>query len=226
MNRELPIMDKCNMKTTIPQHSTELYLIRHGETTLSGGGQYIGSSEIPLSENGRQQAQQLAEKLKDIYFDVCYCSPMERCRETAQFLAAPHKLDLIPVAALREIDYGDWEGLTLQEMEVTAPEIFQAWKYDPGKTRAPKGESGEDVLTRIQPAFETMLSKHPGQRILLVAHRTVNRIWLCHLLEQPVSSYRKAVGQDFTALNIIEYTERDGKAGYSISLMNDTGHLR
>ncbi len=213
------------MDTPIPQKMTEIYLVRHGETTLSGAGQYIGSSDIPLSENGKNQARRLAETLIDVHIDACYCSPMERCRETAHILAMPHQLDLIPVPNIREIDYGDWEGLTLAEMETAAPETFRIWKHDPAGTQAPNGESGEDVLNRIRPAFETIVSNHVGQRVLIVAHRTVNRIWLCHLLGHPIASYRKAIGQDFTALNIVEYIEHDECVTYSVTLLNGTGHL-
>ena len=213
------------MNTTVAANSTEIYLARHGETTLSGCGQYIGSTEVPLSEHGKTQAHLLAETLGRVHFDACYCSVMGRCRETAQILAAPHKLDIIPIAEIREIDYGQWEGLNLKQMEALAPETFRKWKKDPGAVRAPQGESGEEVLSRILPAFEKLASEHLGQRILIAAHRTVNRIWLCHLLGYPVSSYRKAVGQDFTALNIIEYTTDGNHSSFSVKLMNDTGHL-
>lgn len=214
------------INTTITQNSTEMYLVRHGETTLSGGGQYIGSTEVPLSEHGREQACLLGEKLRTIHFDACYCSIMGRCRETAQIVAAPHQLDITPLAEIREIDYGQWEGLNLKEMEALAPETFRQWKEDPGAVRAPQGESGEEVLQRILPAFERLASDHVGHRVLIAAHRTVNRIWLCHLLGWPVSSYRKAVGQDFTALNIIEYTADGNESPFSVKLMNDTTHLR
>ena len=213
------------LNTSIPANITEIYLIRHGETTLSGVGQYIGSTEVPLSEGGKQQARLLADKLQGLHFDACYCSIMKRCQETAEIVAAPHQLEITPVTELREIDYGVWEGLNLQEMEAKTPEIFRAWKKDPGKIQAPGGETGEKVLSRIHPAFGRIVSEHMGQRVLIVTHRTVNRIWLCHLLDYPVSSYRQAVGQDFTALNIIEYLVDNDNCSFSVKLMNDTSHL-
>ncbi len=214
------------MKTTTAENTTEIYLVRHGETTLSGGGQYIGSTEVPLSKHGREQARLLADTLGTVHFDACYCSIMGRCRETAQIIAAPHQLDIIPITEIREINYGQWEGLNLKEMETLVPEIFREWKEDPGTVRAPQGESGEEVLRRVRPAFEALAARHLGQRILIAAHRTVNRIWLCSLLGYPVSSYRKAVGQNFTALNIIEYAADKSDASFSVKLLNDTGHLR
>ena len=216
------------MKKTIDRNTTEIYVIRHGETTLSPMGQYIGSTDIPLSEHGKEQVSLLAKRLQSIHFDACYCSIMRRCQETARIIAAPHCLEIIPVAELREIDYGDWETLTTAEMQAGHPELYAAWKADPGSVHAPNGESGKDVLCRVRPAMEKIASKHLGQRILLIAHRTVNRIWLCHLLGYPLSSYRQAVGQDLTALNIVTYTaasKTEKNNFFSVELLNNTSHL-
>ena len=108
---------------------TEIYLIRHGETTLTNAKQYVGSSDIPLSEQGKAQARQLAEKLRAAQFDACYCSPLGRCRDTAQIVAAPHQLDPLPIPALREIDYGAWELMTVPQMQARAPELLPACRF-------------------------------------------------------------------------------------------------
>ncbi len=218
----------------IPANITEIYLIRHGETTLAATGQYIGSSEAPLSEHGKQQVQLLADTLKSIHFNACYCSIMKRCQATAKILAAPHHLEVIPVAELREIDYGKWEHLTLAEMEASYPELYTSWQAGAGSVRAPQGESGEDVLRRIRPAIEKIVSDHSGQRILLTAHKTVNRIWLCHILGYPVSSYRQSIPQDFTAVNILQYSRMNDSSSetssatsaFQVKLLNDTSHLQ
>ncbi len=204
--------------------ATEIYLVRHGETTLTNAKQYVGSSDIPLSEHGRKQARLLSEKLRETHFDACYCSPLGRCRETAQIVAAPHQLALKTVDALREIDYGKWELLTVPEMKTLTPDIYADWERDPASVHAPGGESGDEVLARIRPAFEELAAAHPSQRILIVAHRTVNRIWLCHLLGHPIAAYRSAVGQDLTALNILRY-DPEAAPHFSVALMNDTAHL-
>ncbi|GAK50207.1 phosphoglycerate mutase [Candidatus Moduliflexus flocculans] len=205
-------------------HATEIYLVRHGETTLTNAKQYVGATDIPLSEHGRTQAQRLSEKLRDTHFDACYCSPLGRCRETAQIIAAPHQLALNIVDALREIDYGKWELLTVSEMKALRPDIYVEWERDPANVQAPEGESGDEVLARIRPAFDALAAAHPGQRILIVAHRTVNRIWLCHLLGHPIAAYRSAVGQDLTALNVLRY-DPEVAPHFSVVLMNDTTHL-
>ncbi|PID56549.1 phosphoglycerate mutase [candidate division KSB3 bacterium] len=209
----------------IAKHTTEIYLVRHGETTLSTGGQYIGSTDVPLSEHGREQARRLAERLRTIHFGACYCSRMERCRETARIAVGPHQLEMSPVADIQEIDYGQWEGLSLQEMEALAPDTFRQWMRDPAVVKAPGGESGQDVLTRIRPVFERLAVTHLGERILIVAHRTVNRLWLCHILGYPLSEYRHAVGQGFTALNIIEYETDRHEPVFSVIRVNDGQHL-
>jgi broad specificity phosphatase PhoE len=200
---------------------TEIYLIRHGETTLSRGGQYIGSSDVPLSDHGRRQVQRLADRLRPTQFDAGYCSPMDRCRETARIVAGPHQLTLTPVADLREIDYGDWERLTRDEMRASTPELYDAWLRDPAAVCAPDGESGQDVLRRARPALHALAARHAGQRLLVVAHRTVNRLLLCDLLGYPLARYRQAVGQDLTALNILQCAAGE----FTVTLVNDTSHL-
>ena len=206
-------------------NAAEIYLVRHGETTLTNAKQYVGSTDIPLSEHGRTQAQRLSEKLRETHFDACYCSPLGRCRETAQIIVTPHQLELNIVDALREIDYGKWELLTVPEMKALTPDIYVKWERDPASVQAPGGESGFEVLARIRPAFEALAAAHLGQRILIVAHRTVNRIWLCHLSGIPIAAYRSAVGQDLTALNVLRY-DPQATPRFSVALINDTSHLR
>ena len=88
---------------TITTNITEIYLVRHGETTHAHTGQYIGSTDVRLSEHGKQQARLLAERLRQIQFDACYCSIMRRCQETAGIVAAPHQLEITTIPDLREI---------------------------------------------------------------------------------------------------------------------------
>ncbi|MBD3307446.1 alpha-ribazole phosphatase [candidate division KSB3 bacterium] len=212
--------------------STEIYLIRHGKTQCAAKGQYIGSTDVPLSAHGMQQARLLAERLQTLQVDACYCSMLTRCRETASLLAAPHRLPVVPVAALREIDYGRWEGLTLDEIAAQHPTVYAAWRNDPATVRPPGGESGVEVLRRVRPAMEQIASAHPGQRVLVIAHRTVNRLWLCDVLGYPLASYRQAVGQDFTAVNILAYAPpptahlSGTHSRFSVIVLNDTSHLQ
>src|SRR5919108_367794 len=108
--------------------TTRLYLVRHGATQLTEEDRFSGASNIHLSEAGRDQVKQLATRLADDNIAAIYCSPLDRTRETAEILAEPHGLTLIPNEDLREISHGHWEGLTRREVEERFPEEYLAWE--------------------------------------------------------------------------------------------------
>ena len=92
--------------------TTRLFLVRHAETTLSVENRFAGSTDVLLSEKGREQARQLAHRLDDYPPAAIYASPMRRTVATAEILAAPHNVPVTTDPRLREIDHGHWEGLT------------------------------------------------------------------------------------------------------------------
>src|SRR5262245_33254006 len=97
--------------------TTRVFLIRHGETTLSAEDRFAGSTDVPLGEVGRMQAARLAERLADQGVAAAYCSPMRRAVETAAIVAKPHGIGLVHRDGLREIDHGHWEGLRRADVE-------------------------------------------------------------------------------------------------------------
>src|SRR5262245_6910553 len=97
--------------------ATRLYLVRHGATQLSAENRFAGAVGVDLSEEGRDQVKRLARRLADDRIAALYTSPLSRTRETAEILAAPHRLPLRARDGLREISHGRWEGLTRAEVE-------------------------------------------------------------------------------------------------------------
>ena len=93
--------------------TTRLLLVRHGATILSAEDRFAGSTDVDLSEEGRDQARGLAERLAQEPLSAAFASPMKRTIETASIAAAPHGLTPVPVDGLREIDHGRWEGMLL-----------------------------------------------------------------------------------------------------------------
>ena len=100
---------------------TRIFLIRHGATTLSAEDRFAGATDVPLSDEGRQQAGRLAERLGDIPVAAVYASPLGRTMETANILAAPHRLEVQQRDGLREISHGHWEQLTRHDVEEKFP---------------------------------------------------------------------------------------------------------
>ncbi len=106
--------------------TTRLYLIRHGATELSMEDRFSGGTEVDLSEDGRWQAERLAERLADDQITAFYCSPMRRTVETARIIAKPYGLKPMAREGLREIHHGRWETMQRSEVEATYPEEYAA----------------------------------------------------------------------------------------------------
>src|SRR6185369_11602071 len=148
--------------------TTRLYLVRHGATQLTAEDRFSGAAGVDLSDEGRHQAECLAERLAGEPLAAVYCSPLSRTAETASILASPHRLGPIYCDGLREISHGRWEGLTRNEVEARYPDKYAAWESDPF-TFAPKdGESGVAVLARALPIIREIVVSHAGQNVLVV----------------------------------------------------------
>jgi broad specificity phosphatase PhoE len=122
-----------------------LILTRHGEAAPADimlGGQL----DVMLTPNGRHEAEALARRLTGVRIDRIVSSPMLRALETAQAVATGRPVEVDE--RLRELDYGQWEGLTYEEIEARDPALRARWDHDPGSTHSPSGESGEDVAAR------------------------------------------------------------------------------
>jgi broad specificity phosphatase PhoE len=164
---------------------TTLYLIRHGatEANLARPQRLQGrKSNPPLARLGVRQAEATRDLLAIRPIDACYCSPLLRAVETAQIVAAPHRLLPVPVEALTECDIGDWEGLDWQTIRARDPEPYKLFMARPGDSGYPDGESFADVHRRAEEAIEELLEQHAGESMLIVGHHVVNRTYLAGLL--------------------------------------------
>src|SRR6476619_7603985 len=149
---------------------SRIFLVRHGVTTLTTEDRFAGITNVPLSDEGREQARRLAARLKDEKIVAVYASPLDRTMETARILAAPHKLEVQIREGLREISHGHWEQMTRKEVELTFPEEAAAWEKDP-YTCAPKGgETGLAVTARALPILMEIVRSHSGSNVIVVSH--------------------------------------------------------
>jgi len=139
---------------------TELLLVRHGETDWNAERRWQGHADPPLNERGRAQARELAERLTGERIDALYTSDLCRARQTADEVAARLGLDPVPVADLREVDVGEWSGLTHAEIEAR-------W---PGAERWQVGETPDAMAERVVAAVRRIADAHPGGRVLIVSH--------------------------------------------------------
>jgi alpha-ribazole phosphatase len=183
---------------------TRIYLIRHGEIVGSGEFRYNGQADVPLTPKGLDQYRALAERLKNAPISACYSSDLSRCMDGADILCADREIRPVPMPELRELSFGEWEGLTWAELEEKFPDQWQTRMNDFVGYRAPGGECLLDLRDRAIPAITKIVSCHRGEEVFVVAHGGANRIILLDALGAPVSSMFR-IEQDFGCLNIVDY---------------------
>jgi alpha-ribazole phosphatase len=183
-----------------------IYLVRHGAVASPGSGKrYLGQLEVPLSAAGRQQAETLKEKLRQIPLTAVYCSDLRRARETAEIIAETRGLTPITLRDLREISLGDWENLTFDEVKLRYPEAYAARGRDFRYFRPPGGESFLDCAHRVLPAFYAALASAPGD-LLIIGHAGVNRILLSLAQGRSLADLFD-IPQEYGCLNLITYRD-------------------
>lgn len=183
---------------------TRIFLIRHGEIEGSGESRYNGQSEVPLTLRGIEQYRELAQRLKGEPVAACYSSDLSRCLDGAGILCAGRDIRPIPRAELRELSFGEWEGLTWSQLEERFPDQWRARMNDFVGYRAPGGESLNDLRERVLAMIRKMVERHRGDQLMVVAHGGVNRVVLLDALGAPPASMFR-FEQEYGCLNIIDY---------------------
>ena len=156
----------------------QLLLLRHARHAAAENHTFIGSTDIELSEEGRRQAASMDAFLQPYHPERCFCSPLKRCIETIRTFAGL-QVEISP--DLREIDFGNWEGKTFDQIQEMDPEAVNQWScFDP-EFSFPGGERVSDFLVRID-HVATALASCPEKTILVVTHAGIIRALICHFL--------------------------------------------
>ena len=178
-----------------------IFLMRHGQTDSSGPERYIGRTDIPLDATGREQARQWAGRFSEKPPARIISSNLTRSIETASIIASACGTPMEEIAAFSEIDLGQWEGRTLEEIRTNHPAEFAERGKDLAGYRPPGGESFGDLQGRCLPVFNELVEQTQGD-LLIVGHAGVNRVLLCHILEMPLS-HLFWLAQAYGCLNIL-----------------------
>ena len=201
-------------------------LVRHGETDWNRAGKFQGQIDVPLNDNGRNQASLAADFLKTIEIDFGFTSPMLRPKETAQIILQDRQdLVLNEDADLREIGHGLWEGKFESEIKAEYPGELERWQSSPESVQMPEGENLQDVWTRATAAWQKIITQigNQPQTGIVVAHDATNKVLLCNLLGLGLADIWK-IKQGNGAVTVIDYP--DGIEGQPvIQALNLTSHL-
>ena len=202
--------------------SHRIFLVRHGETEWNKTRRFQGRSDVPLNEEGKNQARALASVLKDENFAAIYSSPLSRALETAGFIKEFHpSFAVTEEEGLIEIELGEFDGLDARLWAEQYPDFRKAWSENPATLRMPGGENLEEVQDRALNTLNRILSPYPsGTALLICSHNFVLLTILCHALEIPLDRFRE-IRKGTASFSIINrHADR-----YSVEVMNERSHL-
>lgn len=205
-----------------------LLLTRHGHTDRSEPEQYLGQRiDAELSDRGRASAERLRQRLASVPLDRIVSSPLARAAETARIVGAG-RVSVELDQRLAELDYGRWEGLTVEVIDERFPGERDQYSADPASHRVGGGESGRQVARRLGPVIDELLewaeSAGGGRTCLMVGHSSSNRVLLAMLLGVPLRDYRRRFDQDWANLTVLDWPDRE--SGPVLRLSNDVSHAR
>jgi broad specificity phosphatase PhoE len=165
---------------------TRLFLVRHGEVDPSWHDRLYGALDVPLSDRGRAEAQRAAARLERVRLAAVISSGLARTQHGAACLRRSRGLERVDDSALRELDRGDWAGLSRVQLETREPGAFEAWLAAPARSRPPRGESLTDLQARVGTRVTHWARAYPGRALALVIHGWVMRVLVCEALAAPL----------------------------------------
>ena len=202
--------------------SLTLYFLRHGQTPLSRTDSFCGSGLDPeLTAEGSAMAESFAETYRTLEWRGVYASPLRRTVATAQPLCTALNLEINQCAELQEIGYGQWEGLTKEEVSEKYHDDYIRWQADPAWYAPTNGESGVLIARRGLQAIEQIRQKYADGNVLIVSHKATIRIILCSLLGIDAGRFRTRLVCPVGSVSVVEFNRH----GPLLLKLADRSHL-
>jgi len=199
-----------------------LYLLRHGQTADSRENVFCGSGRDPdLTADGIAMARAFADAYQKTPWTAIYSSPLARTTQTASIISDVAGLDVQQRDELKEIAYGDWEGLTVEEVNREFHDDFVRWTADPAWNAPTGGEAAVAIERRALRVVEELAHSGPSGDVLLVSHKATIRIMLCSLLGIDIGRFRYRLGCPVASLTVVEF----GARGPLLHRLADRAHL-
>lgn len=199
----------------------ELLIIRHAETAWNAADIFRGRVSVGLSEKGLKQADLLANYLCQKKIQAVYCSPLQRAVQTAEKVASRHQLNPHPLDDLTDLDFGEWEGVSRQDVMTRYPGLYEKYLERPDLVQIPGGESLEDARKRTLCALDQILAVNKEGTVAVITHRVNTKLLVCALLGLDDSHFWN-IEHNTCGVTTFEYNGRC----YILMHHNDTSFLR
>ena len=197
-----------------------IYIVRHGQTEWNLLGKTQGHGNSDLTSKGIEQAELLADSMTKYPIDYIYSSDLGRAYQTAEIIGNKLNIEVEKTEALREMNFGTWEGRIIKDIIEEDPELYKMWRNEPHLAKIPQGETLSQIKERTDAFIKEINEKYDGKHIVLVTHSLCARIMLLSFLDSDVKNIYR-INQANTALNIIELRDY----GPVVMKMNDTTHI-
>jgi broad specificity phosphatase PhoE len=199
-----------------------LLLIRHGQTRLNREQIFRGGTDVPLDAAGRRQAQAVGRLLLPARLDVVYSGPLQRARQTAEYVAAPHRLPVVIEPGLDDMRFGQWEGKSLAEVERAHPVQYRQWQTRPWDLTIPGGTTLRQIESCSWGTVKAVVGRHRAMdTIVFVTHRVVLKLRVLKMLGIGIRGFWR-IALDPCSLTVVECD--NGR--FVLERLNDTCHLR
>lgn len=185
--------------------SLTLYFIRHGETIYSQTGGYCGTLDPDLTPAGHEMAALFAEAFHTIPWEAVYVSPMKRTIATATPLCNATGMEMQLRDGLREMNFGEWEGKSQEEIKQLYLEDYVHWMTEPSWNPPTGGETAVEVVSRASLVIAEIKEKFPAGNVLVVSHKTTIRTILCSLLGIDLGRYRDRIDMPAASVSVVKF---------------------
>jgi broad specificity phosphatase PhoE len=182
---------------------------------------FRGRADIDLDEVGIKQAEAVATRIANWQISAVYSSPLRRTLSTSEIIARHFSLEVKPLPGIIDIDYGEWQGLSPEQVTANYGDLYSMWLNSPHTVKVPGGESLSEVRERASSAVDGLVAQHQKETVVLVSHKVVCQVLILILLGLDNSHFWE-ITQDVCAVNLFEV-----RGGISSALfLNDTCHLK
>jgi broad specificity phosphatase PhoE len=214
-------MKECGSTPGDSHVSLTLYFLRHGQTAASRSNFFCGSMDPELTAEGQEMAREFANTYKGLKWAAIFCSPMKRTQATARPLCEAVGMEPQLRDGLKEINYGQWEGKSVEEVEQKFHDDHIKWLADPGWNSPTDGEPAVAIAHRLGVVLEEIKRQYDSGNVLLVSHKASIRIALCGVLGIDVGRFRYRLGCPVGSVSVVEFNRH----GPLLKALADRIHL-
>ena len=200
----------------------KIYLIRHGQTDWNLEGKIQGRHDVSLNKTGLKQAELLAMGMDKRPVVQIFSSRQKRALETAQAVGRRQHVAVTVIDGLEEVEFGEWEGKTWDEISREYPEEFKVWCTEPAEIVPPGGESRPQIYRRIGNALKEILRRSRGD-IAIVSHGAALAYMVSLMLEKELGDHDEIIVKN-ASISTVEYDRETGK--FHMAEANDVSHLK